>query len=436
MTETAGSIKEKVAILGKPALLMKTIANKAVDMVLNFIITHPPSALIKAVFKGIEAVAGKSIVELVRQYIPFADKLFDKIAASGPVQGLMKPLEQPVQQVGGMIDQVTDGATGMVDDAEQKAGSFLSNGSKLLTELSGASAAGPGQEGAKAQGPGQGGKGGAKESAEGEGGDFLGTVKSGIHVRLLSIGKRLLLQSGKKLVLAGADKAKDFVAGLMVQFNIANESHKLWIEKQGNRNVVMMASTPEKLRKKLEDYSTQAQNIDDNAKKGNIVDCIERLNQEITKIEALSDTKEAKIKLKELSKEVSKVGTTIKFEVKGFSDFDFGKHLRSLIGDPPSGMVDPHAHHILFKEGHGEAQKALVKKGQELLRRYNIDPIFGKENLIWAPNRIKGQHAKLALQNVVEQLIEVENMGGSPERIRTNLIKKLNELGELAARRT
>ncbi|MHB8065748.1 MAG: transposase, partial [Ruminiclostridium sp.] len=37
-------------------------------MVLNFIITHPPSALIKAVF----AASSKSIVELVRQYIPFA----------------------------------------------------------------------------------------------------------------------------------------------------------------------------------------------------------------------------------------------------------------------------------------------------------------------------------------------------------------------------
>ncbi|HEX2928053.1 MAG TPA: hypothetical protein VHP38_17650, partial [Ruminiclostridium sp.] len=60
LKEVAGSIKEKVAILGKPAQLIKLIANKAVDMVLNFIISHPPSALIKAVFKGIEAIAGKS----------------------------------------------------------------------------------------------------------------------------------------------------------------------------------------------------------------------------------------------------------------------------------------------------------------------------------------------------------------------------------------
>ncbi|MEF2967774.1 hypothetical protein V3851_18245 [Paenibacillus sp. M1] len=325
VTETAGSIKEKVAILGQPALLMKTIANKAVDMVLNFIITHPPSALIKAVFKGIEAVAGKSIVELVRQYIPFADKLFDKIAASGPVQGLMKPLEQPVQQVGGMIDQVTDGATGMVDDAEQKTGSFLGSGSKLLTELSGGSPAGPGQEGAKAQGPGQGGKGGAKESAEGEGGDFLGTVKSGIHVRLLSIGKQLL-QSGKKLVLAGADKAKDFITGLMVRFNIKGESHKLWIEKQGSRNVVMMASTPEELSRKIKEFEEQSRTLEDKAQKESIARKIVELKQQLKVLEASPDSNKAQSQLQQTSELVSTISTTLmeQKEAAGVSEVDKG----------------------------------------------------------------------------------------------------------------
>ena len=130
--DIAGSIKEKVMLLGNPAQLMKLLANKAIDMVLNFIITNPPSALLKAVFKGIEAIAGKSLVELIRQYIPFADKLFDKIAASGPVQSIMKPLEGPVNSVGGMIEQVTDQAAGVVDNAEQSAMSSRGNGSKLL----------------------------------------------------------------------------------------------------------------------------------------------------------------------------------------------------------------------------------------------------------------------------------------------------------------
>lgn len=33
-------------------------------------------------------------------------------------------------------------------------------------------------------------------------------------------------------------------------------------------------------------------------------------------------------------------------------------------------MIDPHAHHILFKKGNGKAQQELVKEGQEILRKY------------------------------------------------------------------
>ena len=124
---------------------------------------------------------------------------------------------------------------------------------------------------------------------------------------------------------------------------------------------------------------------------------------------------------------------------KGISDstgkFNFNKYLKDKIGDPPTDMVDPHAHHILFKEGHGEAQKALVREGQELLGRYGIDPIYGLENLIWAPNRVAGQHGIEALRGVVEQLKMVEDFGGTNKYIRNKLMKRLLELGKLAARR-
>lgn len=45
---------------------------------------------------------------------------------------------------------------------------------------------------------------------------------------------------------------------------------------------------------------------------------------------------------------------------------DFGKYLRGLIGGPPTAMIDPHAHHILFKKGLGQKQKELVAEGQEI----------------------------------------------------------------------
>jgi hypothetical protein len=66
-------------------------------------------------------------------------------------------------------------------------------------------------------------------------------------------------------------------------------------------------------------------------------------------------------------------------------------------------MQNPHAHHILYKKGIGEAQQALVKEGQAILRRYGIDPIFGPENLVWAPKSAKGQHG-------AERLLQLEDV--------------------------
>ena len=239
LKEIAGSIKSKVAILGQPAQLMKLIANKAVDMVLNFIISHPPSALIKAVFKGIEAISGKSIVELVRQYIPFADKLFDKIAGSGPVQSLMKPLQGPINNVNGMIDEATTGATGMVNNAEQSATSTLGSGAKLVTAM-GIGKAGGSKANSKGDAKGESKGGGPKG-----GGDFLGILLSGIHTKLYAIGLRNIAKLGKNLASKVAGGAKAIIGKMLtkkVKFKLGNESHELWVEKGKNKNVVMMAS--------------------------------------------------------------------------------------------------------------------------------------------------------------------------------------------------
>jgi uncharacterized NAD(P)/FAD-binding protein YdhS len=94
-------------------------------------------------------------------------------------------------------------------------------------------------------------------------------------------------------------------------------------------------------------------------------------------------------------------------------------------------MVDPHAHHILFKKGLGAAQQALVEEGQALLRRFDIDPIFGIENLAWAPNRVAKQHSIETLQKVVDTLKEIEKAGGD----RADIVEALAELGQAAAQR-
>jgi hypothetical protein len=119
---------------------------------------------------------------------------------------------------------------------------------------------------------------------------------------------------------------------------------------------------------------------------------------------------------------------------KGNSNVDqinYGAYLKKNIGNPPSDMYDPHAHHIVFKKGNGEAQKELVKEGQEILREYDIDPILGLENLVWAPNRVKGQHGIEALRNVVDNIKKVRDADGD----RDDMVEMLNKLGDIAKRR-
>ncbi len=134
--------------------------------------------------------------------------------------------------------------------------------------------------------------------------------------------------------------------------------------------------------------------------------------------------------LSEIRKKMSELGITKAYD-EALIKIDFGKYLRGLIGDPPVNMVDPHAHHILFKKGLGEAQQKLVQEGQEILRKYGIDPIVGKENLVWAPNRIAGQHNISALENVVNQLKAVDAAGADLD----DIIEILEDLGKQAASR-
>jgi A nuclease family of the HNH/ENDO VII superfamily with conserved AHH len=122
---------------------------------------------------------------------------------------------------------------------------------------------------------------------------------------------------------------------------------------------------------------------------------------------------------------------SLRSQIGAAGSIDFAALLREKIGDPPAGMIDPHAHHILFKEGNGVAQKALVQEGQAILREYGIDPIKGTENLVWAPNRVAGQHHIDSLSIVVNELKQVKEFGGT----RNDIIMKLQELGQLAARR-
>lgn len=105
--------------------------------------------------------------------------------------------------------------------------------------------------------------------------------------------------------------------------------------------------------------------------------------------------------------------------------------LREKVGDPPVGMPDPHAHHILYRKGLGSGQQALVLVGQAILEKHGIDPVYGVENLVWAPMRVVGQHGIEALQNVLDTLTKVDAYGGDYD----DIVDALRELGRIAASR-
>jgi len=136
----------------------------------------------------------------------------------------MKPIEGPVNKVGGMIDQVTDEVTNMVDSAEKTTLSKIGNGAKLMQAM------------------GIGGQGSAGASGRGE---FFETIKSGVHNNLMTLGLANLKKLGTQVLQAGAAKIKTIIGNALtpkVKFKLGNEEHRLWVAKGQNRNVVMMAS--------------------------------------------------------------------------------------------------------------------------------------------------------------------------------------------------
>lgn len=145
---------------------------------------------------------------------------------------------------------------------------------------------------------------------------------------------------------------------------------------------------------------------------------------------AIQNGKFSSREIKLLSKKMSELGITEAYE-SVMKNINFGEYLRKIKGEPPENMIDPHAHHILFKTGNGAAQQELVKEGQEILRKYGIDPIVGEENLVWAPNRVVGQHDKAALEEVVNALKAVDKAGGDYD----DIVEVLKRQGIISSQR-
>ena len=102
-------------------------------------------------------------------------------------------------------------------------------------------------------------------------------------------------------------------------------------------------------------------------------------------------------------------------------NFKWGEYLKKLIGPPPKWMINPHAHHIVFKKGRG-AMKKYLKKSKSILEKHGIDWLKGKDNLVWAPNK---NHSTKAAKYVSEALEKADKLGG-----KEGVIKELEKLGK------
>ncbi|WP_432199761.1 polymorphic toxin-type HINT domain-containing protein [Erythrobacter sp. W53] len=111
-------------------------------------------------------------------------------------------------------------------------------------------------------------------------------------------------------------------------------------------------------------------------------------------------------------------------------NYNWGALVTRLHGAAPSGMYRPHAHHILFKKGLNPYQQELVQEGQGILLRHGIDPIYGPENLTWAPNG-NGVHTNATVTNLVGDLRAADVAGAS----RSQIVDILSQHGKIAADR-
>jgi len=123
-----GKIRSVVAFLSAPAKQIGqwvgSVVNAGVDYLLERLVTNPPSAILKAVFKAVSVAANVNIVELIKAKIPFADALIKKVGetVSGLIGGLIERPAKEIATVGQgfytelvvpLVENVRNGVTGL-----------------------------------------------------------------------------------------------------------------------------------------------------------------------------------------------------------------------------------------------------------------------------------------------------------------------------------
>ncbi len=282
-----GGITEKLGMIVEPVKLISHLADRLVSTVLNFVITHPPSALLQTVFSVIQTAAGTDLIDLVRQQLkPVGDEIIAKIAHSDVVQTAIGPIKEPVRKISDAIGKVVSKGVDVVKGVQSKVAAFL-NPEKLqeMTGL-GPSIKQPTPVAEVAAAP----------------TDFLGAVKEGLHARLMILGNSRLIslaKTGAKFVWgkvkAGAKAAVGAIKGAILgrrdEFDAAGEHHELWAEQTEKGARLMMASKQVTLQEKIEQY--KAAITDENVKENQLKELYFQLERAETKAAETATNKQA-----------------------------------------------------------------------------------------------------------------------------------------------
>ncbi len=256
----ASGIKTGLDLAGRGKKLIAALADKAVEMVVNFLIKHNPSAVIKTALRVLETAADQPIVQLLRNKVPYGDEIFTKISESSVVRGLLSPLERPVAAVSEMTETAAGEATAVVTKVEQQALALVGDGATMVSELAGVPVPQGDASAQKAEASGA----AARPTGAGKGASgFLGALKQVIHAGLLELGTLNLVRHGKQLGKAAVEKGTSAAKSLAARsirpeagFKAGREDHELSIEERRNDAVVLFATEETELEAKLASFDS------------------------------------------------------------------------------------------------------------------------------------------------------------------------------------
>lgn len=112
-------------------------------------------------------------------------------------------------------------------------------------------------------------------------------------------------------------------------------------------------------------------------------------------------------------------------------NFDWTQHIqnshgtdalrRTLAEAKAIGMPDIHGHHIEYKKARNDADI----EAQNILTEHNIDPMFGKEVLVYAPNNRDGKGHSVAFNRETQDAIRKVGVKASHEKLSKEQTRKL-----------